>query len=439
MSYDHIELDPSPWIIYIDKKSSKPYYYHPESKKTVWEEPKEFQAWKNTAIELFLKTTTWRRATHNDGRVYYFDKITKKSQWHQPKEVHQFETYLQTYTQNQMKSRKSSSSNQADSRHTTSTSSTQAKDKHVESDEGIVQSSAQSQDDEKEHDDEEDDASASNSDRTPEQDYDDNSDDDGLYGSTLMDTHDYTYSETDHHMHGSILERYNSMESVSHDDENQNIVVESTVKKEEEIQSLVSILSKRDSIVEPNVVQNTKRLRVLTNEDPMTTIKRLSDNYIGLASMANIVTEWLIAAKLLTNQPSLFKPNSNPEILQEFEKQRELERKEIGRLIMQELASMIKHKFHRNAADAIILKVSDIPPWLLAMMKDDILRKTLIELYNMNTDSALLGFVLRQLSRLGYQNEIAHIIREFEYLEVFEDIVADLMKQVRSCLFIRSM
>jgi hypothetical protein len=437
MSYDHIQLDSSPWIIYIDKKSSKLYYYHPETKKTVWEEPKELTKWKVAAIDLFLKSTSWRRATHDDGRVYYYDKTTKKSQWHAPNEVTQFETYLQTYTQNQLKSRKSSSSSQQPSQTAAATSSSSFANVKPES--KVVEAKTQLQEVKKAQEaaevEEEEEESVADSERTPEQDYDEDSDDDEhLYGdNVLIDTHDYTYSETEQ-SHGAILERYNSMETVSHDSSANNNIAESAEKKEAEIKSLVSILSKRDSIIEPNVVPNTKRLRLLTNEDPMTTIKRLSDNYIGFAPMANIATEWLIVAKLLNHQPSLFKPNANPDILHEFLKQREEEKKEIGNLIMNELANMIKHKFDRNAADAIILKVSDIPAWLLAMMKNDILRKTLIELYNMHTDSTLLGFVLRQLSRLGYQHEIAHIIREFEYLEVFEDIMIDLMKRVSSMI-----
>ena len=60
------------------------------------------------------------------------------------------------------------------------------------------------------------------------------------------------------------------------------------------------------------------------------------------------------------------------------------------------------------------------------MMNDFITRKTLIELYNLNSDSPLLGFVLRQLSKRGSHNKIAHIIREFGYLDVFNDIVVDI-------------
>ena len=99
-------------------------------------------------------------------------------------------------------------------------------------------------------------------------------------------------------------------------------------------------------------------------------------------------------------------------------------------MMLQELSIIIKQKFDRVTADAIILQMSDIPTWLLAMMNDVITRKTLIELYNLNSDSPLLGFVLRQLSKRGSHIEIAHIIREFEYLDVFNDIVVDIMTRV---------
>jgi TH1 protein len=202
----------------------------------------------------------------------------------------------------------------------------------------------------------------------------------------------------------------------------------------EEIERLISILSKRDAIMEPDVTVNTKRLRSLNNEKPLDTVTRLSETYVGYGPMTNILNEWLICAKIMNEDPLVVKSSNNisiPEQLQHYKSRYESKQKEICQMMLQELSIIIKQKFDRVTADAIILQMSDIPTWLLAMMNNVITRKTLIELYNLHSDSTLLGFVLRQLSKLGFHNEIAHIIREFEYLDVFNDIVVDIMTRVR--------
>jgi hypothetical protein len=63
---------------------------------------------------------------------------------------------------------------------------------------------------------------------------------------------------------------------------------------------------------------------------------------------------------------------------------------------------MIKSKFDKNTADAIIPKLSATPIWLSKMMSDGTFRKMLIELYDQNRGSTLLGLSLRQISAMGY-------------------------------------
>jgi hypothetical protein len=64
---------------------------------------------------------------------------------------------------------------------------------------------------------------------------------------------------------------------------------------------------------------------------------------------------------------------SIPEQLQQY-KSRHDSKQEIYQIMLQELSIIIKQKFDRVTADAIILQISDIPTWLLAMMNDVITR-----------------------------------------------------------------
>lgn len=60
-----------------------------------------------------------------------------------------------------------------------------------------------------------------------------------------------------------------------------------------------------------------------------------------------------------------------------------------------------------------------MPAWLLTMQDDDGWRRTLIELAREHRQSALLRFVLKQLSDNGYHREIAAVISETDLFSVF--------------------
>lgn len=60
-----------------------------------------------------------------------------------------------------------------------------------------------------------------------------------------------------------------------------------------------------------------------------------------------------------------------------------------------------------------------MPGWLTAMQDDDGWRHTLIELAREHRASALLRFVLKQLSDMGYHREIASVINQTDLFSVF--------------------
>lgn len=62
---------------------------------------------------------------------------------------------------------------------------------------------------------------------------------------------------------------------------------------------------------------------------------------------------------------------------------------------------------------------SGVPSWLTAMQGDDQWRRTLIELAREHRGSALLRFVLKQLSDKGHHREIASVISETDLFSVF--------------------
>lgn len=204
-----------------------------------------------------------------------------------------------------------------------------------------------------------------------------------------------------------------------------------SAKERMELATLELILSKRDAIMESKVVTHTKRLRELTEEEPEATIKRLSTSYLGYASMTNIVCEWLVLAKHLKSEEEVLGQQSvKTNNYQNLKEQVESE-------VTREVAGIIKQKFNKNVADELMAQLQENPSWLLEMMRDETFRRTLIELYDMHSSSALLGYCIRKISEMGHNREIAQLIRESPYLSVFNSMLIDLLNRV-SFAFLKS-
>lgn len=79
-----------------------------------------------------------------------------------------------------------------------------------------------------------------------------------------------------------------------------------------------------------------------------------------------------------------------------------------------------------------------MPSWLTAMQGDDGWRRMLIELAKEYKGSALLRFVLKQLSDRGHHREIAAVISETDLFSVFNGkiCVGDLLPYVLYFLFV---
>ena len=50
---------------------------------------------KQTKLDNFIKTTSWRTRLHESGNMIYYNKQTKKSQWVEPPEIVVFRQKLE--------------------------------------------------------------------------------------------------------------------------------------------------------------------------------------------------------------------------------------------------------------------------------------------------------------------------------------------------------
>jgi hypothetical protein len=83
-------------------------------------------------------------------------------------------------------------------------------------------------------------------------------------------------------------------------------------------------------------------------------------------------------------------------------------------LVINILSSILKQRFNSATDDQIFAIYSTTPSWLPNMMKDDSLRKTLIELLSEKD-----------------QSEIGRTVTDQEFFVVFDSLLLDLLPRVR--------
>eukprot|EP01041_Mallomonas_annulata_P004821 gene4821-9616_t len=183
------------------------------------------------------------------------------------------------------------------------------------------------------------------------------------------------------------------------------------------------LLSGRDSILEPNITDAIDKLIHLYEWTPKNVVDKLVQGYTGSAQMIYIVNDWLNITIKAEKKHSDLQSNYNENIIIPTNI-------DIDSTITSQLAHLIKQKFDKSAVDSLLDKGSEVPSWLLEMMLDSVWRRLLIELYDQNRGSALLGYCLRKISAMGYHRDIADIIGEADYFQVFDDLLVDTLQRI---------
>ncbi|CBN78708.1 conserved unknown protein [Ectocarpus siliculosus] len=178
-------------------------------------------------------------------------------------------------------------------------------------------------------------------------------------------------------------------------------------------------LEERDAIMEVDFTARVaayqsarERLQHLKGEAPNrqaflketrnASVKKLIAGYNGYAQQASMVNDWIrVATKGDIDTESL---------------------------MLQQLKKLIKTNFDAKKVDTLL--DSSMPAWLTAMQDDTGWRRTLIELAREHRASALLRFVLKQLSDMGYHREIASVISETDLFSVFNGVLKDALARI---------
>ena len=206
----------------------------------------------------------------------------------------------------------------------------------------------------------------------------------------------------------------------------------STMDKE----SLRKYLAGSDSILEHNVKEVITRLITKFQDQPSSIVDQVQDSYVGVPHMTHIVAEWISLAEHIGDmQQSSGESDATDNRRQlsssvnNFEGDMKIDAKEI---IMSRLGKLVYEQFDRNAADEMVGTSTSVPKFLTEMIADPSWRKLLIELYDMNRDSVLLRWCLRQISEKGHHREIAQIIREIDLFEILPELIVSMSSSVIS-------
>lgn len=187
-----------------------------------------------------------------------------------------------------------------------------------------------------------------------------------------------------------------------------------------------------DCLMDRNISETLQVMFSLSGEAPLDIVKQVCNSYTGYAQMTLVVLE-LMKALEFTDQILKTDPVDIPVVLDEETIKAKLSSSiqfDIDNILCTNVADIMKQRFDRVKADALINRLSGVPVWLTQMIQDPIFRRALIEMYEANRSSTLLGVCLREISALGHHRDISRVIRDVEYFDVFSNMIIEILVSV---------
>lgn len=130
---------------------------------------------------------------------------------------------------------------------------------------------------------------------------------------------------------------------------------------------------------------------------PEQVINLVSQNYSGVAQMANLLAEWLILAGIRVT--------------------------EVQKMVENHLKDMILRTFDPKKADTIFTEEGETPAWLTEMIDHHTWRSLIYRLAEDYPDCLMLNFTIKLISDAGFQSEITSISTAAQQIEVFSRVL----------------
>jgi hypothetical protein len=188
---------------------------------------------------------------------------------------------------------------------------------------------------------------------------------------------------------------------------------ESLLETSDKKLQLLSTLQSKDSLLETSVFSSAKELINVYGESPAVIVKMLTDNYCGYPHMCKMLLSTIHRAQVIDGDQTGDGGNYSQDIM-----------------IQEILADYFFKKFDKNIADDLILGFHGTPQWCKPLIMNPIFRKTIINLYDKQSTSALLNLFIREISKLGFNSEISQIATKSEYFDVFKNTMTEILMKV---------
>lgn len=180
-------------------------------------------------------------------------------------------------------------------------------------------------------------------------------------------------------------------------------------KKREEsdpqLQQYIDTFLTKDAILEPGIVKSFEQYLDLGGSEERG-VEALSQSYVGLPNMVNVMIEWLHAAGF--------------------------RKREIQGLVEEHLKSLILRNFDTTKADLIFTEEGSTPSWLEEMIQYPTWRELFYQLSEQYPDCLMLKFTIKLISDAGYQSEITSASTASHQPEVFAGLFRSALLQLTS-------
>uniref|UniRef100_T1J261 Negative elongation factor D n=1 Tax=Strigamia maritima TaxID=126957 RepID=T1J261_STRMM len=151
-----------------------------------------------------------------------------------------------------------------------------------------------------------------------------------------------------------------------------------------------------DYIMEPGIFVQLKRF-FQAGGSPDQVIELLSENYTGVAQMANLLAEWLLQAGVSIQ--------------------------EVQQMVENHLKDLVIKHFDPKKADSIFTDEGETPSWLTEIIEHSTWRSLIYRLAEDYPDCLMLNFTIKLISDAGFQGEITSISTAAQQIEVFSRIL----------------
>jgi TH1 protein len=185
-----------------------------------------------------------------------------------------------------------------------------------------------------------------------------------------------------------------------------------------------------DTASRPSAAAAKRAANEVVNKAGQAGLQLLINNYKGYAQYAVLAGQWLQATNSGSDAPaaatSAATSSATTVSAAAAAAAASAEDVDPEELMLAQLEKALFAAFNSGRADTL----KDIPRWLGELQESPRWRKVLVRLFDAHRDSALLRYVLKQLSDRGHHAEIAVTVSVADIFHVFNGVLQDCLGQV---------